>query len=100
MAAIALTIAALVLAPTSSAAAPKHPPHVIFLLADDLGWNNVGWHSNITLTPHLDALASGGVRLTQHYAQRWCAPSRTALMTFEAPRSSWSQCCVGPQFHT
>ena len=65
--------------------ARARPPHVVFLLADDLGWNNVGWHSNITLTPHLDALADGGIRLGQHYAQRWCAPSRAALMTGRYP---------------
>jgi arylsulfatase A-like enzyme len=51
-----------------------------------MGWNNVGWHNgSLSLTPHLDKLAAGGVRLTQHYTQRWCAPTRTAVMTGRYP---------------
>ena len=61
------------------------PPHVVFLLGDEVGYNNVQWHSNITRTPHLQALADGGLRLSQHYVQRWCAPTRAALMTGRYP---------------
>ena len=37
-------------------------PHILLILADEVGWNSVGWHSNITQSPVLDALAYGGVR--------------------------------------
>ena len=44
-------------------------PHVAIILADDYGWNNVGWHGNPEvqpLTPTLDELAKGGVILDRH----------------------------------
>ena len=62
--------------------AMANKPHLIFVLADDLGFNNVGWHgSAVYKTPHLDELAASGVRLEAHYVQRWCAPSRASLLT-------------------
>ena len=61
------------------------PPHIIFMLGDEVGYNNVGWHSNITLSPNLNDLASGGVTLERHYVQRWCAATRTALLTGRYP---------------
>jgi arylsulfatase A-like enzyme len=67
-------------------AAATAPPNIVFMLADELGWNNVGWQNgSIALTPNLDKLAAGGVKLTQHYVQRWCAPTRTAVMTGRYP---------------
>ena len=63
----------------------SNPPHIVFLLGDEVGWNDVSWHSNVTLTPNLQQLADGGLRLQQHYVQRWCAPTRAALMTGRYP---------------
>ena len=60
-------------------------PHLVFLLGDEIGWNNVGWHSNITLSPNLDELAKTGLTLNRHYVQRWCAATRTALLTGRFP---------------
>lgn len=57
------------------------PPHVVFVLADDLGWNDLGFHGSVIRTPHLDALAAGGVVLDNYYVQPLCTPSRSQLLT-------------------
>ena len=57
------------------------PPHIIFILADDLGYNDVGYHNPRMISPHIDQLAQSGITLEQHYAQFQCTPSRAALMT-------------------
>merc|ERR1711892_1406456 len=61
------------------------PPHIIFILADDLGYNDVGYHNPKILTPNIDKLAKSGIILEQHYAQFQCTPSRAALMTARYP---------------
>ncbi|WAR29518.1 ARSB-like protein [Mya arenaria] len=48
--------------------AAKHP-HIIFIVADDLGWNDVGWHNDQMFTPNLDKMASRGVILNSSYVQ-------------------------------
>ena len=64
------------------AAASKSPPNIIYMLADDLGYGDLGCYGNtLQDTPNIDALAAGGVRLTDFHAAAWCAPSRRALMT-------------------
>jgi arylsulfatase B/arylsulfatase I/J len=67
-----------------AAAAPAEPalkPHLIFMLGDEVGWNNVGWHNPAALTPNLDTLAKSGIILNASYVQRWCAPTRASLMS-------------------
>ncbi|XP_068430524.1 arylsulfatase B [Clinocottus analis] len=56
-------------------------PHVVFVLADDFGWNDVGYHSSEISTPNLDQLSAAGVRLENYYVQPLCTPSRNQLMT-------------------
>ncbi|MBN1818139.1 MAG: arylsulfatase [Sedimentisphaerales bacterium] len=58
-------------------------PNIIFILADDLGYGDLGCFGQKEIqTPNLDALAAGGIRLTDHYAgSTVCAPSRCCLMT-------------------
>lgn len=56
-------------------------PHILFIVADDLGWNDVGWHNPEVKTPNLDNLAKNGVVLNNSYVHPVCTPSRNAFMT-------------------
>lgn len=66
-------------------------PNVIFILADDLGYGEVGCYGQKKIrTPHLDRLAREGMRFTQHYAGApVCAPSRCVLMTGRHLSRAW-----------
>ena len=46
-----------------------------------LGTNDVGYSDKTVLSPTIDALAAGGIKLTSLYAYKWCAPSRASFMT-------------------
>ena len=62
------------------------PPHVIFIVADDLGWADVSFTGfSDVRTPHIDALHAGGLRLTRYYGQPVCSPSRAAIHTGRLP---------------
>jgi len=76
-------LAALALAAPGAAAQPAPKPNIIVILADDLGYGDLGsYGQRIIQTPHLDRLAAEGVRFTQFYAgSTVCAPSRSVLMT-------------------
>ncbi|MEV4539494.1 arylsulfatase [Asanoa sp. NPDC049518] len=57
-------------------------PNILVVLADDMGWGDLGCYGSKIPTPHVDALAEGGVRATDaHSASAVCTPSRYALMT-------------------
>ncbi|XP_070581653.1 arylsulfatase B-like [Ptychodera flava] len=56
-------------------------PHILFILADDLGWNDIGYNNPCVITPTLDALAQDGVIFNQSYALPTCTPSRASFMT-------------------
>ncbi|GAB3921649.1 sulfatase [Larkinella terrae] len=68
-------------------AKPGSSPNIIIILADDLGWSELGCYGNrFNETPHLDRLAAGGMRFTQAYATApVCTPTRIALMTGQHP---------------
>ena len=78
---IGLALAAGLLAP-AGAADPRRP-NIVFVLADDLGYGDLGCYGQTKIrTPNLDRLAAEGVRLTTHYSgNAVCAPSRCVLMT-------------------
>lgn len=69
------------LAASSSPAAVN----VVFLMADDLGWNDVGYHGSEIRTPHIDSIAERGIRLDRYYATPLCSPTRAALLTGRNP---------------
>ena len=55
------------------------PPNVVLIVADDLGWTDTGFGgSRFYETPHLDALAAGGIRLTSFYVSQSGPPSRAS----------------------
>jgi len=60
-------------------------PNIIVIIADDLGWADVGYHGSAIETPNLDALAAGGVRFENFHAQAWCSPARAAFLTGRFP---------------
>ena len=60
-------------------------PNVIIMLADDLGWSDVGYHGGDIDTPSLDRLAAEGVQLDRFYTTPICSPTRAALMTGRNP---------------
>jgi len=65
-----------------SAQATTNPKHILFLMIDDLGWNDVGYRKTSDLkSPHIDALAKSGVRLNRYYTSSLCSPSRTSFLS-------------------
>jgi arylsulfatase A-like enzyme len=60
-------------------------PNILLIVADDLGWSDVGWHAGFAKTPRLDALVREGMELDRHYVQPVCTPTRTALMSGRYP---------------
>jgi len=80
-----LFVICLVATATSLCAAAAPRPHILFILADDLGWGDVGFHGSPIKTPTLDALAASGARLEQFYVQPVCTPTRAALLTGRYP---------------
>lgn len=66
-------------------AAPSERPNLIYIVADDLGFSDLGCFGGEIDTPVLDALAAGGVRLTQFYNTGRCCPSRAAILTGQYP---------------
>ena len=56
-------------------------PNIVFILADDLGYNHIGYHNPNIISPNIDRLANTGIRLEHNYVQPVCTPSRAALLT-------------------
>ncbi|KAL3871103.1 hypothetical protein ACJMK2_039122 [Sinanodonta woodiana] len=56
-------------------------PHILFVLADDFGYHDIGYHGSEIQTPVLDRLALSGIRLENYYVQPICTPSRSQLMS-------------------
>ena len=80
----ALAVAAALLAPLAGVCAAEQP-HIVYILVDDLGWKDVGFHGGRPKTPNLDALALSGARLEKFYTLPNSTPTRAALMTGRYP---------------
>jgi arylsulfatase A-like enzyme len=78
-----LAVFAFSFSPKNHAAEPAPKPNLIFILADDLGYGDLGCFGQQRIkTPHLDRMAAEGIRCTQVYSgSTVCAPSRAVLMT-------------------
>lgn len=72
-------------APVAVAKKIERKPNILYIVADDLGWKDVGFHGSDIRTPNLDKLASTGMELGDFYTQPLCTPSRAALMTGRYP---------------
>src|SRR5262249_28933566 len=83
----ALSLVALGLFSPFASAADPNRPNIVLILADDLGFGDLGCYGHPRFkTPHLDRLAAGGVRLTQfNTPMPFCAPTRAALLTGRYP---------------
>ena len=89
------------LAAAAAFAQPAAPrPNIVYIVSDDQGWKDVGFHGSDLSTPNIDALARGGLRLEQYYAQPMCTPSRAALMTGRYPHRYGLQTLVIPSAGT
>jgi len=61
--------------------ASKRPPNIVLIMADDMGYSDIGCYGGEIATPNLDRLARGGLRFTQFYNGARCCPTRAALLT-------------------
>lgn len=75
-------------------AAPR--PNVVYIVSDDQGWKDVGFHGADIRTPTIDALANGGAKLERFYSEPMCTPARAALMTGRYPHRYGLQTLVIP----
>lgn len=94
--AIVVLLGGLIASPLASAGEPVRP-HIVHIVADDLGWRDVGFNGATDIkTPNLDALAAEGAKLTQFYVQPMCTPTRAALLTGRYPFRYGLQTAVIP----
>jgi arylsulfatase A-like enzyme len=81
-------IAGLALGLLASAQAADKKPNIVVIMADDIGWYNIGaYHQGMmaSRTPHLDKMAKEGMRFTDYYAEASCTAGRAAFITGELP---------------
>ncbi len=80
-------LAALAAASVCVLSASQDParPNIVFVLADDLGWNDIGYHGSEIRTPNLDRLAAEGAKLDRHYVYPTCSPTRVGLLSGRFP---------------
>ena len=90
---------ALLLAIPSPTRAREAPPNFIILLADDLGYSDLGAYGHPTMaTPNLDRMAREGLKLTSFYSgEPTCTPTRAALLTGRYPNRSGLYRCSSPR---
>ena len=78
----------------------KAKANVVIIVADDLGWADVGFHSDRIPTPNIDRIAREGVELDQFYVFPMCSPTRAGLMTGRYPiRFGMARAVIPPWRH-
>src|SRR4051812_31547511 len=82
--------------PDKAAASGSVRPNILLILADDLGWSDLGCYGSEIKTPNIDALAKGGLRFTQFYNSARCCPSRASLLTGLHPHQAGVPDMTGP----
>ena len=80
-----LSLVLVLLAGLPVAAEESSPPNIVYLLADDLGWNDVSFHGSEIPTPNVDRIAREGAQLNRFYVCPVCSPTRAGLMTGRWP---------------
>ena len=71
------------------------PKHILFLMIDDLGFNDISYRNTSDLSsPNIDALALAGVRLERYYTHNLCSPSRTSFLSGRYASTMSMQGCV------
>ena len=95
---VLLALAALFISTAADAAdgIPAVKPNILVLLADDLGWGDVGFHKGNVPTPNLDRLAKESVELLRFYVHPVCSPTRAALLSGKMPRRFGVNDVMGP----
>jgi len=84
----------------ATAHAAERKPNIVFIMADDLGYADVGYRGSEIKTPNIDKLATEGVRMDSFYGEPVCTPSRAALMTGRYPMRYGLQTLVIFPSHT
>ncbi len=89
------------MARASEAGVDAQRPNILLIMADDMGWSDIGCYGGEIRTPNLNALAAGGVQFTQFYNTGRCCPTRASLMTGLYPHQAGVGLMTGdagPQF--
>ncbi|XP_067930105.1 arylsulfatase B-like [Watersipora subatra] len=66
-------------------------PNIVYIMGDDIGWNDVGFHNPKVITPNINKLAAAGIELSSNYANPLCSASRSALLTGKYPSKNGFQ---------
>lgn len=79
------TGACLATALSSEAENPADRPNILFIVADDLGWGDVGYHGSAISTPNIDSLCNRGIEMNRFYTAPVSSPTRAGLLTGRYP---------------
>lgn len=82
---LSISVLAGLIGQAAAAEQPAGRPNILIIVADDLGWADVGYHGARIRTPNIDRLVATGVELDSHYVQPVCTPTRTALLSGRYP---------------
>lgn len=83
----ALLVLGVVVAGARAIAGSPRPPHLVFVLADDLGFFDTSVYNPVAPTPTLAKLAGEGIRLDRHYVYRYCSPTRRSVSASVAAKA-------------